>query len=124
MQLTQSIITILSEILDLEPTAIHPETYLIRDLHAESIDLLEIGVAMQYHLDIIVDDDCLFLKNLRLILSRAEKQGLVAQDVLKAAYPQLAPHRLQDILSDLSPGPVVQVQDLVAYARHAQKDWV
>lgn len=105
----------------MDPTEIHPETYVIRDLQAESIDLLEIGVAMQYRLNIAVDDDQLFLKDIRLLVSRAENQGCPSLDTLQEKYPHLAQDRLQDILHDLPGGPVVQVQDLIAYAKFAPK---
>lgn len=121
MHTTQAIITLVSEILDLEPTEIQIKTYLIRDLHAESIDLLEIGVAIQHRLGIAVDDDQLFLKNMRMIISRAEKDGVLPLDALHVSYPHLSLERLQDIVHDLVLGPVVQVQDLIAYAHYALK---
>lgn len=113
-----AISAILAEILDLDHTAIQPETYVVRDLQAESIDLLEIGVAMQHRLGIVVDDDALFLKNVRLILLRTEKQGGDRLAALAQAYPHLSPQRLTAMLTDLDHGPVLQVCDLVAYAEH------
>jgi acyl carrier protein len=111
--------SILSEILDLDPADITPGTYLIRTLKAESIDLLEIGVAMQHRLGIAVDDDLLFLKNVRIVLTRAERDDKDALSALKAEYPYLSEQRLQEILDSLSGGPVLQVRDLVAYAEAA-----
>lgn len=111
------ICSILAEILDLDPADITPETYVIRTLKAESIDLLEIGVAMQHRLGIAVDDDLLFLKNVRIILNRAGRDNVDALSALKSEYPYLSEPRLQEILDDLSAGPVLQVRDLVAYAQ-------
>lgn len=119
MNTTHTITAILAEILDLDQTAILPETYVIRDLQAESIDLLEIGVALQHRLGITVDDDQLFLKNIRIILARCEKQGRIPQDALEQAFPHLAGPRLNEIMSDLAAGPVLRVTDLIAYAEHA-----
>lgn len=107
---------ILAEILDLDVDQISPETYVIRTLKAESIDLLEIGVAMQHRLGIAVDDDRLFLKNVRTVLIRAERDAKNPLDALKAEYPHLSENRLRHILTDLSAGPVLRVEDLVAYA--------
>ena len=112
-----TICSILAEILDLNPADITPETYVIRTLKAESIDLLEIGVAMQHRLGIAVDDDLLFLKNVRIILNRANRDNLGALSALESAYPYLPETRRQEILDDLSAGPVLQVRDLVAYAQ-------
>lgn len=109
--------SILAEILDLDPASITAETYVIRTLKAESIDLLEIGVAMQHRLGIAVDDDLLFLKNVRTVLNRAERDGKAPLDALKSHYPYLAESRLGEILVDLSAGPVLRVEDLVAYAQ-------
>ncbi|SFK11394.1 acyl carrier protein [Desulfomicrobium apsheronum] len=112
-----SICSILAEILDLDPAEITPETYVIRTLKAESIDLLEIGVAMQHRLGIAVDDDLIFLKNVRIILNRAGRDNIDALSALKSEYPYLSEPRVQEILDDLPAGPVLQVRDLVAYAQ-------
>lgn len=111
-----TISSILAEILDIDPADIAPETYVIRTLEAESIDLLEIGVAMQHRLGIAVDDDQLFLKNLRIVISRAEQAGGDALAALKSEYPHLTEDRLREILTDLPAGPVLRVADLVSYA--------
>jgi acyl carrier protein len=116
----ETITAILSEILDLDPADITAGTYVIRDLKAESIDLLEIGVAIQHRLGLAVDDDILFLKNARIVLTRAEKQGRPVLDALRAEYPHLPSGRLEEILADLPGGPVLQVRDLVAYAESGQ----
>ena len=115
----ETITEILGEILDLDPAAITPETYVIRDLQAESIDLLEIGVAMQHRLDIEVDDDTVFLKNMRTVLAQAAKAGTGPLEALRGEYPHLDDARLQAILADRDGGPVLKVRDLEAYAsRH------
>jgi acyl carrier protein len=120
---THAIITrILAEILDLHEDLIQPETYLIRDLGAESIDLLEIGVAMQHRLHIPVDDDTLFLKNVRTVLARARQQGLEPRAAMAATYPHLDPLRHIQILDDLDGGPVLLVADLLAYAESAARN--
>jgi acyl carrier protein len=116
MKPIETITAILSEILDLDPAGITPESYVVRDLRAESIDLLEIGVAMQHRLGIEVDDDTLFLKNLRLVLGRASKAGKPALEALGAEYPHLGAARLEEILADQAGGPVLKVRDLAAYA--------
>ncbi len=114
------ICSILAEILDLDQAEITPDTYVIRSLKAESIDLLEIGVAMQHRLGIAVDDDSLFLKNVRIVLARAERSGAAPLSALRAEFPHLSEDRLAEILADLSAGPVLQVRDLVSYAHAAQ----
>jgi len=116
-----TISSILAEILDLDPAEITPEAYVIRTLEAESIDLLEIGVAMQHRLGIAVDDDRLFLKNVRIVLSRAQHTDADALTALKSEYPHLSEDRLREILADLPAGPVLRVGDLVAYALAAAR---
>ncbi|MGE4443168.1 MAG: acyl carrier protein [Desulfomicrobium sp.] len=114
--------SILAEILDLDPARITAETYVIRTLKAESIDLLEIGVAMQHRLGLAVDDDLLFLKNARTVLIRAERDATAPLEALKSEYPYLPEHRLREILDDLPAGPVLRVADLVAYAQAFGQD--
>ena len=113
-----SIANILEEILDLEPGTVTPETYIMRDLDAESIDLLEIGVAMEQRFRIPVVDAKLFLKSLRMALASAETRGVAPEAALIQAYPHLTAKRLNEILHDLEAGPVLKMQDLVAYATH------
>lgn len=116
-----TISSILAEILDLDPAEITLETYVIRTLEAESIDLLEIGVAMQHKLAIDVDDDLLFLKGVRIVLSRSQQTDADALNALKSEYPHLSEERLREILTDLPTGPVLRVGDLVAYALAADR---
>lgn len=115
MNTLETIRSILAEILDLDPTDITADTYIIRDLEAESIDLLEIGVAIQHRLGTQVDDDTLFLKNLRIQLARAEQNQTAPLDLLTETYPHLDATRLRQILDDVQAGPVLRVRDLVAY---------
>lgn len=115
MNTTETIASILADILDLDPADITPEIYVIRELEAESIDLLEIGVAIQHRLGIEVDDDTLFLKNLRILLLRAEQDRAEPLALLAEAYPHLDTARLRRILDDVAAGPVLRVRDLVAY---------
>ena len=114
--ITAAVVDILADILDLDPAQITPETYVVRDLRAESIDLLEIGVAMQHRLDMEVDDDTLFLKNMRQVLARAAKAGRTPEEAMAAEYPHLDRARIAEILADREAGPVIKVRDLAAYA--------
>lgn len=116
--MNDAIIRIVADIMDVDPATITDQTYLMRDLGAESIDLLEIGVAMQHRLGIPVQDDALFLRDLRLVLLQAEEAGADPAAALAARYPHLAASRIQAILEDLPGGPVLQVGDLLAYAVH------
>lgn len=114
--ITAAVVDILADILDLDPAQVTPETYVVRDLRAESIDLLEIGVAMQHRLDMEVDDDTLFLKNMRQVLARAAKAGRTPEEAMAAEYPHLDRARIAEILADREAGPVIKVRDLAAYA--------
>lgn len=114
--ITAAVVDILADILDLDPSQATPEAYVVRDLQAESIDLLEIGVSMQHRLGIEVDDDTLFLKNMRKVLARAAKSGAAPAEALAAEYPHLEAGRIEEILADSGSGPVIKVRDLIAYA--------
>jgi len=121
MNMFLAIRSILGEILDHDPEKILEQTFLIRELNAESIDLLEIGVAIQHRLGIPVHDDLLFLKNLRTLLLRAELSKCPPIEVLAREYPHLSEERLAQILEDMPQGPVLRVSDLVAYVSWTRK---
>lgn len=106
---------ILMELLDLESEAIGPDSYLVRDMGVESIDFLELAVALNEHFDVAVDDDTVFLRNLRLHVSEARASGNNPVAYLRKQYTFLPADRLETILSDLEGGPVIQVRDLVSY---------
>ena len=105
----------LSEILDLDREMITPETYLIRDLQVESIDFLELAVALSAAFHIEVEDDEIFLLDLRLHLE-SEREGVQEKiSLLDEKYPFLGRDRIEEILADLDQGPILKVKDLVGY---------
>jgi acyl carrier protein len=108
---------ILVELLDVAADEIRQESYLVRDLGVESIDFLELAVALGERFNIVVHDDTVFLRNLRLHCSKASQSSGEAMDGLRAAYAFLPDRRLGEILSDLDGGPVIQVRDLVEYVQ-------
>jgi len=105
----------LEEIMDIDPEDITPETYIIRDLDAESIDLMELSVELNGKFGIEIIDDQVFLRTVRIHLNEAEKYNKEPADVLRNEYPFLDAERIQDILKDLDGGPVLKMKDLVSY---------
>jgi len=108
---------ILTELLDMDPEDIGPQSYLVRDLAVESIDFLELAVALNGRFGVDVHDDTVFLRNLRLHLSEASEGNVDSKEHLKTVYFHLADHRIDEILSDLDNGPVLQVRDLESYVQ-------
>ncbi len=106
---------ILGEILDISPDEIYPSSYMIRDLKVESIDLLEMAVALNSVFGIDVDEDMAFLKQLRLVVERAKEEERDRGVALREAFPHLGPERIEEILSEMEDGPVLKVGDVVAY---------
>ncbi|KPA13768.1 phosphopantetheine-binding protein [Candidatus Magnetomorum sp. HK-1] len=115
MNILETIEDILCEILDIEKKDIKAETYLIRDLGAESIDLLEISVYLNQHFAIEVNEDDLFLRKLRIFLDEAEENNTEKNIYLKKKYSFLDDARISEILSDIDNGPVLKVKDLTHY---------
>ena len=115
MKSFEGIREILSEILDVEENRITPETYLVRDLDAESIDLLELAVAINKRFGIEVKDEEIFLIRLRRHLKEAQQKGVGIRQYLSEQYPALKRERIEEILADLEEGPVLKVEDLVSY---------
>ncbi len=115
MDILENITEILAEILDIENHNITPETYLIRELGAESIDLLELAVAINSRFNIDVNDDEIFLRNLRQYITEADQQNKDILQYLAEKIPFLMQKRLEDIITDLEGGPTLKVKDLIAY---------
>ncbi len=117
METFEHIREILMELLDVEAGEIRENSYLVRDLGVESIDFLELAVALNDRFKIEVHDDTVFLRNLRLHVVEAYEVNGDAQSHLKRAYAYLSDERLEEILSGLEDGPVIQVRDLVEYVQ-------
>ncbi len=102
MNILNKIKQIIGEILDLEEQDVTAESYLVRELGAESIDLLELAAALQTAFRIEVNAADLFLQGART-------------NLLPAEAPFLTGARLAEIAADLAAGPVIKVKDLVSY---------
>ena len=121
MNMLEEIKEILTELLDIEGREITPETYLIRELGAESIDLLELAVALSAKFKIEVDDDEVFLKDFRLYVTEANQQAKDTVQCLTEIFPQLTNSREKEILADLEGGGALKVKDLIRYVVFIQK---
>ena len=106
---------ILRELLDVAVEEILPQSYLVRDLGMESIDFLELAVALNHRFRVPVQDDTVFLRNLRLHMIQTREAGRSILEGLKDHYGFLPKERLAAIATDLEGGPVIQVQDLMSY---------
>jgi len=115
MDILEEIKKILAEILDIENHNITPETYLIRELGAESIDLLELAIAINPGFNIDVNDDEIFLRKLRDYITEAEQQNKNILQYLAKKLPFLSRKRLEEIIADLEGGPTLKVKDLISY---------
>jgi acyl carrier protein len=106
---------ILTELLDIEDRDITPDTYLIKDLGAESIDLLELAVAINSRFKIPVRDDEIFLTRFRQYLAEAEVQGADCVAYVAGYYLFLTEDRVDEIASQVSEGPQLKIKDVMAY---------
>ena len=115
MNILKEITEILAEILDIENHNISPETYVIRELGAESIDLLELAVALNSRFKIDVNDDEIFLRKLRQYITEAEQPDNDILQYLAEKLPFLMQERLKEIMADIENGPTLKVKDLISY---------
>ena len=113
---------ILAELLDVEAVEITPASYLVRDLGLESIDFLELAVALNQRFKVPVHDDTLFLRNLRLEIMQARESGQGVLERLKDRFGFLSEERLEQIVDELDAGPAIKVQDLVSYIQWQMKN--
>jgi acyl carrier protein len=116
MDILTEIQKILMEMLDLEGQAVTPESLLIEELGAESIDLLELAAALNARFKIEVREEDIFLRGFELADKGARS---------REAYPFLTDERFREITADhkdRQPGiPAVRVKDLVSYVAWQQK---
>ena len=115
MDILEEIKKNLAEILDIENHIITPETYLIRELGAESIDLLELAIAINSGFNIDVNDDEIFLRTLRQYITEAGQQDKDILQYLAEKLPFLMRERLEEIIADIESGPTLKVKDLISY---------
>ncbi len=115
MSIFEKIRDIIADLLDIEEDEITLESYLIRDLGAESIDLLELAVALNSTFNIEINDDEIFLKTLRLYLTEAKEKKEDTSSYLAVRFPFLEKKRIEEIMEDLEKGPVIKVKDIVRY---------
>jgi len=115
MDVLKKIADLLTEILDIEGSEITPETYLVRELGAESIDLLELAVALDAQFQIQVIEDDIFLKDLRVYVDEAGKQAKPVTQYLTEKYPFLTKSRVEEIMADLEGVGALKMKDLISY---------
>ena len=106
---------ILVELLDIEDREITPETLLIQDLGAESIDLLELAVTINSRFKIAVKDDEIFLTRFRLYSTEAKQQGRDIIHYVAGKYPFLDEDRIAEIIAHIKEGPQLKIRDLISY---------
>ncbi len=109
----------LAELLDMDDLEITPETYIVRDLGAESIDLLELAVSLNTRYNIEVNDGEIFLTRLRAYVLEAESKEEEVVPYLLERLPFLSENRVREILEDLELGPTLKVKDVISYIQWA-----
>jgi acyl carrier protein len=115
MNIIDGLREIIEDIMDIDGEDVQEETYLIRDLGAESIDLLEMSVAINIRFHIDVNDDDIFLRQLRLFLVEAERLETDPVLYLQERFPLLSSPRIEEICGDLEKGPSLKIKDIMAY---------
>ena len=121
MSIFDQVQSVITEVLEVEPEEVNFETYVLRDLPTESIDLMEYGVGLTKECGISVQDETVFLKSLRMHIAEANDKGLEPARHLVNIYPHLTSTRVEEMLHTINEGPVLQVRDLVAYVEHAKR---
>ncbi len=122
MEIFDEIREMIADILDIDEQEISPETYIVRDLGAESIDLLELAVSLNSRFKVDVNDGEIFLTRLREYVTEAEEKETDVVQHLVAMLPFLAEDRIEAIVADLEDGPTLKVRDLVSYVEWQLKN--
>ena len=115
MEIIKELKNMLSDLLDIEDLHITPETYVVRELGAESIDLMELALVIESRFEIQADESEMFLTRLRELVMLAEDQGVEVVDHLTKRLPFLSRDRIKEIIEDLEYGPTLKIKDLISY---------
>lgn len=121
MSIFDQVQTVITEVLEVEPEEVNFETYVLRDLPTESIDLMEYGVGLTKKCGISVQDETVFLKSFRMHIVEANDKGLEPATHLATIYPHLTTARVKEMMHTINEGPVLQIRDIVAYVEHAKR---
>jgi acyl carrier protein len=121
MDILNTLREIITEIMDVDGGTITEETCLIRDLGAESIDLLELAVAMSHRFGVSVQDDEIFLRKFPLYRLEATQAGVEPLPYLAERIPFLPPGRIAEILAERDRSAAMKIGDLVRYVRYQQE---
>jgi acyl carrier protein len=113
---------ILVELLDIEDREMTPETLLVQDLGAESIDLLELAVTINSRFKIAVKDDEIFLTRFRLYSTEAKQQGRDIIHYVAGKYPFLGKDRIAEIIEHIKEGPQLKIKDLISYVGYRSQE--
>ncbi|MFB3926421.1 MAG: acyl carrier protein [Syntrophales bacterium] len=115
MDLFEEVRGILADLLDLDEKRITAESYLVRELGAESIDFIELAATMSRRFKIEIRKDEIFLKRLRFYAMEAGLNGWDTVSFIRDKYPHLPGPRVAEIVRDLEDGPALKVKDLLFY---------
>ncbi len=122
MDIFEELKSIITDLLDIEDVEITPGTYMVKDLNAESIDLLELAVAINSRFNITVVDDDIFLNRFRQFMFDSTQKGEDPIHRLTLQYPFLTGERIREIATKLKEGPQLKVADLISYVKYQQEE--
>ena len=120
MKVLEEIKKIIADVLDIEVSEMNEETYLIRELDAESVDFLEMALSFSEKFGFEVKDDHIFLRNFQEYMMEAEdsckdETGKAKLDLLSEKYEFLSGERIGVMLTDIEDGNIIKIKDLVSY---------
>lgn len=114
---------VIADIFDRDPAAIAPETRIMVDLGGESVDLLEIAVRLNADFGIPVEENVVFLKDLRYLLAECRAEGRTPETALAEAYPHLTEERRRELAREAArpqAAPLLCAADIAAYVAAAR----
>ena len=111
---------IICDLLDVENDEVTTDTFIIRELEAESIDLMELAIEIKKDFfkrqdSNSMSSDVIFLKNLRVDIIKFKSEDLEIKVELKKKYSHLSYERIEEILLELNKGPILKVSDVRDY---------
>ena len=113
----ECVVAIVAEIFERDAASLNAGTRLMQDLPCESIDLLEIAARISREARREVDDDALFLRNVRTLVYEHPDDS--AENVLAGHFPWIDGKRRVLIAQEIeSPAPFVTLGDMAMYLEY------
>ncbi len=118
MSVMDDVITIICDIFDRDPSEVGPDTELVADLGAESVDFLELAMMLEDRFGIEVRPEKAFLQDFKSVYNSALTDGRDPFTALRMEFPYMTEERIRYHVDRIGRTASLAVLDIAAYVEH------